>query len=103
MIEGNRVKAEANVQHLIELYRTTGGEQPCAIYIGLNLIRLGHVDEGFTWLERASNTGENYARILQPIAQDLPELQDNPRYQALLKKMNLDDESISELKERGPL
>jgi hypothetical protein len=69
----------------------------------LNSIRLGHVEDGITWLEQAYNKPEFFATALHTFTQDLPELQDHPRYQTLLKKMNLDGESINKLKERGPL
>ena len=101
--QGQRVEAEAMLDHAIKLYQTAEEKLSQATFIGLNSIRLGYVDEGLTWLERASNTAIYWATIIQSLAQDLPELQDNPRYQALLKKMNLDDESINKLKERGPL
>ena len=97
------MEAEANLQRQIELYETAEGELPFATWIGLNSIRLGHVDEGITWLERAFNKPEIFVTSLHSLSQDMPELQDNLRYQTLLKKMNLDDASINKLKERGPL
>ena len=101
--QGNRVEAEANLERAIKLYEAAEGELPFATWIGISTIRLGFIDEGIAWLERASNTHEFFATTLHTFTHYLPELQDNPRYQALLKKMNLDDESINKLKERGPL
>ena len=100
---GNRVEAEENLEHTIKLYEAVEGKRPFATWIGFNSIRLGYVDEGITWLERAYNKPEFFATTVHNLSQDLPELKDNPRYQTLLKKMNLDDESINKLKERGPL
>ncbi len=100
---GNRAEAEAILEHTMKLYETAEGKLPVATWIGFNAIRLGHVDEGITWLERAYNRSEFVAVNLLSMSQDLPELQINPRFQALLKNMNLDDESIDRLKERGPL
>ncbi len=100
---GNRVEAEENLERSMKLYEAAEGELPFATWIGLNSIRLGHVDEGITWLERAYNKHEFFVTTVHALSQDLPELHVNPRYQTLLKKMNLDDESINKLKERGPL
>ena len=100
---GNRVEAEENLERSMKLYEAAEGELPFATWIGLNSIRLGHVDEGITWLERAYNKHEFFVTTVRALSQDLPELHVNPRYQNLLKKMNLDDESINKLKERGPL
>jgi TolB-like protein/Tfp pilus assembly protein PilF len=103
LAQGNLVEAEANLEHTKKLYQAAEGELPFATWIGLNSIRLGHVEEGITWLEQAYNKPEFFSTNLPAFTQDLPELQDHPRYQTLLKKMNLDDESINKLKERGPL
>lgn len=101
--QGNRTEAEASLQGLKNLYDIVDGEQPVATFIGLHSIRLGRVDEGMDWLERAVNKPDLVATFLYQWTQDIPEIRDNPRFQALLKKMNLDDESINKLKEKGPL
>jgi len=77
--------------------------QACnAASIGLNAIRLGKVELGFEWLERAVNTPEYTVTYLLPWTRDFLEFQNNPRFQTLLKKINLDDESINQLKGKGP-
>ena len=100
---GNRVEAEENLEHTIGMYEAADGKRSYATWIGFNLIRLGRVDEGITWLERAYDKRDFFVTSVHNHDRDLPELRDNPRYQALLEKMNLDDESINKLKERGPL
>ena len=46
--QGNRAEAEEYLERSIESYEAADGARSFATWIGLNLMRLGHVDEGIT-------------------------------------------------------
>jgi len=62
----------------------------------------GNIDGTLDLLEQLMNVSEyttmKLARILPPFRLLFPELYEHPRYQEMLRKHDLDDKSVAELK-----
>ncbi|MEH6550627.1 MAG: hypothetical protein V7744_11630 [Pseudomonadales bacterium] len=71
---------------------TSGPYRP----IGTLAIELGDLEEGMKWLEQAVEGGEPGGFYLHVNRND-KDLWEHPHFQALLKKMRLDDESLREM------
>ena len=87
-----RDAAETARQKMIALYES--GQLSTAAQIGGLSARLGLLDEAITWYERAYEIREAYSILISVLNRGTPGLWEHPRFQALLKKMNLDDASI---------
>ena len=94
--KGERYEAEKIRQRQIAFYNL--GHSDWAKYIGDVTLGLGDIEEAIDWFERASEV-HNYVKLWIPLGKaDHTALWDHPRFQALLKKMNLDDASIAAMK-----
>jgi tetratricopeptide (TPR) repeat protein len=93
-------------QTLIERYKKTAHElyQPSIAEI---CIALEEFEEGVSWLEKSLDNQISQivvSRVSAPLMNNKhPEILEQARVQAFLKKMNLDDDSIQDLKDDGLL
>jgi hypothetical protein len=73
---------------------------PLALICTANLaITLGEMDEGIELLERLEKSGSWIQFWSKLLPMENRTIIDNPRYQALLRRMGLDDESVAALNE----
>lgn len=93
---GERDAAEADRQEMIAVYES--GQFSPATFIGNISASLGLLDEAIIWFERADETREFWSINIAMYNRHNSALWDHPRFQALLKKMNLDDASIAAAK-----
>ena len=93
--KGEDVEAEQTRQRQIAHYNS--GVLGAAQRIGDVTARLGLIDEAVDWFERAAEAGTVFKLWIPAHSTDIPELWNHPRFQALLKRMNLDDASIAAL------
>ena len=96
LARGERDAAEAARQKMIALYES--GQWSSATQIGGLSAVLGLLDEAITWFERAYEIREAHSILISVLNRGTPALWEHPRFQALLKKMNLDDASIAAMK-----
>ena len=80
---------------MIPLYESG---QAMATTIGGLSARLGLLDEAITWFGRAYEDREFVSIFMAAFNLDNTALWEHPRFQALLKKMKLDDASIAPIK-----
>ena len=90
---GDRDAAEASRQKKIALYES--GQFPEASGIGGISASLGRLDEAITWFERSYEVRDIWTILMPLLNFQKPGLWEHPRFQVLLKKMNLDDASIA--------
>ncbi len=94
--KGERSEAERIRRRQINYYNL--GHADWAKYIGDVTLNLGDIEEAIDWYERASEV-HNFVKLWIPLGKtDNTALWEHPRFQALLKKMNLDDASITAMK-----
>ena len=96
LARGERDAAETTRQKMIALYESD--QLSTATRIGGISARVGLLDEAITWFERAYEDREFASIFMAAWNQHRPALWERPRFQALLKKMNLDDASIAAMK-----
>ena len=77
-----------------------GGEEPVLVpMIGMIYGYLGEAEEAISWFERGTETPNPVNNIILIIRfHDRPAIWNHPRFQALLKKLNLDDASVATAK-----
>ena len=93
--KGEDVEAERLRQQLIALYNS--GSLGAAPWIVEVSARLGLIDEAIDWFERAVETDTIWKLWIPNYTTDITDLWTHPRFQAILKRMNLDDASIAAL------
>ena len=93
---------EARAQKIYdELVASSDSLTPYAIVTTAILARsLGEIDESIALMERLEATGSWLQFWIKLEHMDNSTIRDNPRYQALLKRMGLDDQSVAALNER---
>jgi tetratricopeptide (TPR) repeat protein len=105
-LEGDEVRARSLLGHIAALAGRPGGAIYCDA-AGWTCLELGDLAEGIGWLERAIEAGVSAsvgARVCAlPIERRRPGLLGSPRFQAFLRRMRLDDESLAELAGTGGL
>ena len=87
---GETAEAGARLDKLTEISRAAYVPPTCFAWIHLGL---GHIDEAFTWIGRAVDGRDP---IIVPIQSYpfLDPLRADPRFRALLRKMNLEEEIL---------
>ena len=58
--------------------------------IGIAYVRLNEIDKAFEWLEKAVDEADPFFTIVFPNGEELDSLRSDPRYHALLRKVNLE-------------
>ena len=90
-------EAHEKLERVVALYDATKNPFLLGFICGLYL-RLGNIDEGIDWCERAVDIPSGASGILAARFYRDPVIWNNPSIQALLKKMNLDDASVAAAK-----
>jgi len=80
-----------------ELLAAASTERGLNTFAGDVSLALGHVDEAMDWYLKSIEGGELPMLMTRLRHADEPALQENARYQALLKRMRLDEESRAEM------
>ena len=97
-LQGNEAKARKTYNDLVaSLDRLT----PLAVFdTALLAVSLGEIDESVVLMERLEKIDSWMQFWTKLLPAENSTIRDNPRYQALLKRMGLDDESVAALNER---
>jgi len=66
--------------------------------IGIVYTHLGVIEEAIVWFERATETPNPFGMLPAQMFYDNSDLWHHPRFQSLMKKMNLDDASVAAAK-----
>jgi len=97
-IRGDEAKAR---KIFVDLVASSDSLTPLALMDTASLaIALGEIDESVNLMERVEKGGSWMQFWSKLMSLKSGALRDNPRYQALLKRMGLDDESVKALNER---
>ena len=94
---GDREKTETIREKMVSAYMESDGATMSAAYIGHLTLALDRIDDGDDWLERGYRNREWWILMTPLTVRDAPTIDDNPRFQAFLAKMSLDDASIAVL------
>jgi adenylate cyclase len=97
-VRGDEVKARKIYRDLVESFDSL---TPVAMFYTAQLaLSLGEVDEGIDLLERLEKSGSWMQFWIKLLSVKYVAIREHPRYQALLKRMGLDDESVAALNRR---
>jgi len=84
-----------------ELVASSDSLTPTALFnIAMMAISLGEVDKSIDLMERLETGGTWMQFWIKLLPRECSAIRENPRYQALLKRIGLDDESVKALNER---
>jgi tetratricopeptide (TPR) repeat protein len=96
--QGQLAEARAILERLKTLREADGTPSNYTYHVGALSLDLGDIDEGLTWFERACDERHWFIPFAQVhFAGDQRVISDR-RFQALLKRMNLDTESLRRLR-----
>jgi TolB-like protein/Tfp pilus assembly protein PilF len=97
-VRGDEDKARKIYGNLVESFDSL---TPIAMFVTAQLaLRLGEVEEGIDLLERLEKGGSWMQFWSKLLSYKYGAIREHPRYQALLKRMGLDDESVAALNSR---
>jgi adenylate cyclase len=97
-VRGDEVKARKIYRDLVESFDSL---TPVAMFYTAQLaLSLGEVDEGIDLLERLEKSGSWMQFWIKLLSVKYVAIREHPRYQVLLKRMGLDDESVAALNRR---
>ncbi len=84
-----------------DLLKSIDGLTPVGLFCTASLaLSLGEVEEGINLLERLEEGGSWVQYWSKLLSRDYESIREHPRYQALLQRMGLDDESVAALNRR---
>jgi tetratricopeptide (TPR) repeat protein len=84
-----------------ELLASTDGLTPNVLFdTALLAITLGEIEQSIELMERLEQSGSWMQFWIKFLPEENSTIRENPRYQALLKRIGLDDESVAALNER---
>ncbi len=91
-------RARRVLERLITLHNA-GNDDPLLVpSIGIVYTHLGNIEDAITWFERASETPNPFHSLPSMFSRQDSALWNHPRFQTLMKKMNLDDASVAAAK-----
>jgi TolB-like protein/Tfp pilus assembly protein PilF len=91
---GDRASAEQVLQQLLSLYKSDESDPMIAPTIGIVCTHLGLFDDAITWFERSAEIRSPFIQLAPTMFYDTPDLWEHPRFQALMRELHLDDESV---------
>ena len=97
-VQGDEAKARKIYNHLVASFDSLtpfAMANTCVLSISLS-----EVDEGIELMERLEKTGSWMQFWIKLLPMDNNTIRENPRYRSLLKRMGLDDKSVTALNER---
>jgi tetratricopeptide (TPR) repeat protein len=99
IVSGDETSARDMLAQVIALHEA-GSEEPALVpTIAMIYGYLGEAEEAINWFERGTETPNPVNNIILTIKfHDRPAIWNHPRFQALLKKTNLDDVSVATAK-----
>jgi len=104
LISGDAAKANQTLKEIIRLSQQTHGEQFMPLAGWFYMIQ-GDVEQAVFWLEKSFEHRISQVLNTRPFAQILNDKQcsllNNPLLQTFLRKMNLDDQSLSHYRQSG--
>ena len=104
LISGDAAKANQTLKEIIRLSQQTHGEQFMPLAGWFYMIQ-GDVEQAVFWLEKSFEHRISQVLNTRPFAQILSDKQcsllNNPLLQTFLRKMNLDDQSLSHYRQSG--
>jgi TolB-like protein/Tfp pilus assembly protein PilF len=96
--QGDEPKARQVLERMIASHNA-GNDEPLLLpIIGVIHVHLGDIEEAIVWFERATETPNPFNSIGIMEFHDNAAIWDHPRFQALIKGLNLDDASVAAAK-----
>jgi TolB-like protein len=93
--KGDETSGRLTLERMVEMYNDGNVEPILAPVIAIVYGKLNEVEEALTWIELAVETPSPFNGLTFVDLHDRPEILNHPRFQAMFKKINLDDASIA--------
>ena len=94
----DKTSAQQALERMVASYNE-GNEDPSLVpYIGIAYVQLGNIEEAINWFERAAESPGPINSISAVIIYNYSAIWNHPRFESLMKKMNLDDASVATAK-----
>jgi len=96
--QGQHAAAKAVLERMKTLHEAGASPSDYTYHLGALCLDLREIDEGLAWLERACDENHWFMPIAHVQFAGDEEVIGHPRFQALLKRMNLDAESLKRMR-----
>ncbi len=94
----DKTSALETLDRMVALYEE-GSEDPSLVpYIANAYVQLSNLEEAINWFERSAESPGPGTGLSAMMIYNYSDIRNHPRFQLLLKKMNLDDASVSTAK-----